>query len=879
LALKEVRPWLSRGDLNELLGADFLGSPTGKPEFVASLREGLLKRFQGRLEKSGATTDFSKIQQTLDRYLEKMPALLNLLKGYQTLEETLPPLKWEEVKARLHYWVRQGMVHPNAAHKILQWVEGDKDANLPPDPILSQYRSEFLAGILEFFFQESRTLKEQEEFSYLLMEICEREDLGMMRNLAIRFHNYQQGMDTRSRYFQKKGKAGSGELEIGLDRHENLKRALLETAKVYQKYPGFRGPYFEILEKAMDGDQPISARLNAPLHIGIQSLLFAGRSVELLAHPSLGVELVRVNGGSQDEQLKVISSIQNNLDKKIIFVHWMKKIIHEVEAAHQEPYEILLYIPRLRSEGIMREVPTWARDILEEHPNLKRVQLYLPDPSKGKAVGDPMDPSQYVPHYVDRASLTTEQRIKILKIELERGSQDVGHFLALYQLMRNSNSSVDLETEAFRNLLEARRIFSDNKTVAGEMWRVLDENFQGMHWLGHDKLSDFEPSDFAKNKENRASLELMAKDPLRFGVLQIEKSLDRLNARRSPPPASGPDPEMRQIRDLLFRLVDIATMPKAVGPRKGGIFKVLEEKDLSLGSLDHFHRVGLFMKAILGQPFPNLNLKEVFDLSPLGYETNSWRFGYDLKRPNRFTLRARIAAKQGSSSPYSRRNTSPTEMKEGVLTIGVEGISNRGETRLVVNIAMPEDQQGNGVGTLLVQKLISLGHGLGARYLVFRNVENSGKYALLKMGGKIRHKKVFDRAKFNFIQFVEQHIHNYNLWGFDLGAMILLRNGQEMANAYLDKAQEKLTVHPRWGTGEGVSDVFGKDPAKEELHQVGRLFFMQKNFLDWDIAFDLREESSSMKSFWEYYRHRFNLPQGKLLENPSDSNGDPEPSP
>jgi hypothetical protein len=882
-ALRGVRPWLGRSDWKEIVGREYLDESTDHPKMLQELAGRFEQKIEERFRQSGGTSDLMEARQALRDYFDRLPDLLNLLRHHRPEElHLLPPLKWDEVKGRLKDRVRQGMVHPDAAAQILRWVEGSPGN--PPDAVLAQHKSESLAGILEFFFHPSRTIQEQEEFNYLLMEICQREDLAMMKSLAIRFHNYHRGMETRSRYLAKNDGSST---EQGNGRHETLRRALLEMARIYQKYPNFRGPYFEILEKALDRTQPHSARLNAPIHLGILSRLDKGSSVELLSHPSLGVELVRVSKRGEDHSsMEVIGSIQDNLDRRLAFNGWMKKMTKEVEPEFDGDYQMSLYIPRIRSEGIRRDVLTWARDFLEQRPRLQYIEVYLPDPARGKAVADPMDAKQYIPYLVDRLTSTTEQRIKILKTELRGGSRDVGNYLSLYQLLRESSPMVDLESEAFHYLSEARRQFPDNKTVAGEMWRVLNDNYLFMYFLGHNQLSDFEASDIARNQTNLASLDLMARDPMQYRLHQMGKHYERLQARWNSTPPSQRENDLREIRDLIFRAVDVAVNSKSMDPMpREGMLKALDDKDLSLGSADHFRRVGVFFEAVLGQPFPNLNLKEVFDLSPVGYETTHWQLGYDLKRPNRFTLRAEITPDGTVQSPYFRRS-SPNDPNQGssiqsygLLILRVEGISNRGETRLVVqDMRMPASQHGNGVGTLLTERLITLGQRLGARYLVFKGAENSGKYALLKMGGKVP-KELWRSLRSSFSQFVDLQIQEHNLWGIDPSAVASLSSGKEIANAYFDTMLQKLTVHPRWGKREGMSDVFWADPEVESRFQVGRQFFQQKGFLDWDITFDLRPNSPSMADFWKYYRHRFNLREGEILQSPPISINGQEPPP
>lgn len=820
--LKLIRAWISREDLKAIKVAKFLNSPEGEPQSLDGLRRQLSEKIQQRWNETKKSTkragDLEASNQALEIYLEKLRGLLDLLHNQRTLEPFLPTLKWEEVKSRLKDKVKQGMVHPNAADQLLQWLEGAEGH--PKDPILSQYRNEFVAGMLEFFFNESRTLREKERLSNFLAEICHRQDISMMRNLAGRFHTYQRGKETRNPSSGKPAKTSKAKEENGNGRHEALKMALLEMSEVYEKHPNFQGPYFEILEKIHDTSQLHSLRLTAPIYLRIQGLLRDGIPVKLLAHPSLGLELLQVEKRRGGTRLEAVTSIQENLDSKATFNKWMEKVVTEVEKKYEEPYRISVFIPRMRSDSVRRDALTWARDFLETHPFITKIELSVPTTERGKVIrrkeiSDHLDASQYAQLVVDRRISTTRDKIEIFRSEIKSEPFDVVRHLAFYQLLRESEPSVTLESEAFHTLLEARRHFPENPTVAAEMWRVLDENNRTLKILSHDQLSDFHPAEIERNKQN---------------LLQLG----------------------------------------------------LNTEDLGLGSDGHFRRLGLFIEAILGKPLPTLNLKEVFDLSPLGYETKNWHFTYNPKKPHRFTLRADIPPAETGKSRFSRppgflkKEGERHGIEEGFLTLRIEGKSSLGDIRLVIqNLKPPMGHSGNGVGTLLVERLITLGRRVGASALVFRNVENSGKYALFKMGGR-PDKNWWNLANHLFPSFVDEKVGELKLFGIDTSAASSIKTPQEMAEAYLDPIKRNLTLYPRWDRREKDSDIFFVDPAAESPYQVGRQFFLERPVQDWEVIFELKPDSPEVENFWKYYRYRFDLAEGEILTKIPPGSVDPE---
>lgn len=850
-SLKELRAWISREDFQNINGDIFLSFSREDTQGLDRLKGDLRRTITEHWRKTEGHADLDQALEALENYFSSLPGLFSLFVPYRPIDESLPPLKWEEVKSRLKDKVKAGMLHPNAADQILTWTEGGTGQG--QDVILSFYRSEFLAGMLEFFFHETRSLNELEKFNNLLVAICSRKDLPMMRSLALNLSHYHTGMKTRSQVFSKTGLRavngngnghGNGNGAYSAD---PLRDSLLMMADLYERYPDFRGPYFEILKKAMDPSNTFSAKLNAPIHLRITDLLEGGHSVELISHPSLGVELLNIGTPAGSSQLEVVGSIQENLDKKTAFEKWAKKLINEVSAKHQEDYQVSVFIPRIKSEGIRQEVITWARDVLEDHPQITHFILYLPHPAKGKAIANHLDIAQYAVLSVDRAIPTTQRKIQILKNEIESGSQDAGQYLTLYQLLGPPVFPKDLDSQSYAYLLEARRRFPDNKTVARETARVLDQAFQFLQDLGQNQLSDFTEPDHQRNLDRQRLYSLMFSDPSEFYRLKMERdwriSQLQKNGFEGYPLRMAENPFAR-IEEVQKAEFDTETPGLPLGSEFG------------LGTEGHFQRLGLFLEGVLGQALPNLKFNELFDLSPLGFRTNHWELQYDKRKPHRVRLKTEIL-------PLDSPDPLP---EQGMMVLDIGGISNKGETRLVVrNLRIPKAYHGNGIGTLLVQRLVSLGQQLGARYLHFKNVENSGKYALLKMGGRVPDKRTWNAIQRDFAQFVDQKIAEYNLWGIDSSLASSIRNGREMANAYLDVFKQRLTLDPRMEKPEGISDVFFVDPEMESKFQVGRQFFLEKPLTDWEIVFDLREESRSMRHFWKYYHYRFGLREGEIL--------------
>jgi hypothetical protein len=492
-------------------------------------------------------------------------------------------------------------------------------------------------------------------------------------------------------------------------------------------------------------------------------------------------------------------------------------------------------------------------------------------------------------------------KMEIYRKELDQGDLDVAANLAYYQLLKETDPEITLESEAFHCLLIARRNFPENETVAKEMWRVLEANYKILRALEHHKLSDYEDHDRQRNKYQLAKLELWARDPIQYKLFEWEKKEGVEAAILK----GKKDLEEHHLKtgELIVEKVRQARQTgsgEQEGPKKG-LLSLIQSKDWSLGSKDHFERIGLFLEAILGKPFPNLNLKEVFDLSPVGYETRDWQINFNPKRPHRFTLRAAIVPlRKGRSSktPYSRpryailgkaRATLGSE-EEGSISIRIEGRSNFGGVRIVVrNMKVPMGHQGNGVGTLLVEKTISSGKELEAESLVYRNVENALKYALVKMGGRLGD-NFLALSRTLFPPYVDKRVEELGLVGMDISAASSVQTGQEIAEAYLDPIKRKLTVYPRWDRQERKSDIFFKDAKSESPYQVGRQFFLERPVTDWEVSFDLKGDSPELKRFWKYYQHRFDLREGEVLSKgplhrikslvkavrPKKSSGDPE---
>lgn len=883
-ARQALEPWTFEKDFQI---KDPISQLTGETPFNTlrvlgnRLADKIVSRLEGRQEEQSIVLDM------LGRYVSRSEEMLDLLSQYRTPYPVLKPLNWSVIRNRLFEFQEKGVLKPKTVTRLLEWTEGEN-----PIPTFQSFREWIMTGMFEFLSGEVLEPAEVKQFSRFIDEVAERRDVAMMNSLAIRFHHIHVGEYAGQNADRVKG-SHSETHQRWRSKNERYIRALLETASVYHQYPTFRGPYLAIQQKLQGGPSSHNANLVAPLDQRIRDLLQTYPQVELSEIDSSGNAIVRaIQQGTGKSVLKGITSIQAPLESRAHFLFWAGRIFQEIERMRgvnpqkysNLPLEISIQIPKFATVTAKQDVLTWARDFLELQPSIDQVTLVIP---KEKCqVRDPFDGRQFGSLVVDRGTTTTERNIEIFTSELSERPDDVGVYLKLYRHQKSMVREIYLETEPFKLLVEMSQRFPKNKTIQRELDRVLLVNFRRMVETQENHLSDFTPERMLRNQARRNLQLILDKDWSNF----IQGKGERGNkvGIESDPPAENGEAESESTLPKEVTLVlknngenSSTNYVTTQVPQGKSVEAKIPETPLqsNLGTPEHEAKVWSFFEAVLGKEIDPWNFHKHFDFGVLGYQTKNLKFRYSQKRPLTFSLIGEIHRGDGNL-PY-KRDSIPISLREdihqgntdkGAFNLRVVRYPSTGQIELVVKeLRLPLTQRGGGVGTLFTERLIQMGRDLGASRILFPNVPQTGWYALLKMGGRLRGKDHWETIQNYFRTYLEEFIEMEELFGFDRSAIRNLRHPRQIANAYFHPKLKKLVLEPFYQTEQDGGETLFSNPHERNLMHVGKRFISDLKIWNWDVAFNLDPQSASMKHFWEYYQHRFDLEPGQRLGEPIDS--------
>lgn len=831
-ALKTLRRWTSREDIQNLRRVhDTDGESTD-----------LMKAFKERL--GDRSEKFQEAKRDLNHFILAADRLRIQLAHFEPEKGLVRPVSWGEVRDQLMRLRRGRRISRETVEKILQWTE-EKLEDVP-NSILVGNRNQFIPGMLEVIFSESRSTAEQAKLAKFLDEVCARDDVEMMSNLAIRFSNYHFGD------LGGEGNAHSTSSQASTavqTRQEKFLSNLLATADFYIENPNFRGAYFEIVEYLgdapresvavrrsqkgqVDSHRLDKAALVSPIHQQILTNLEAGHEVRLSSRGGMGIGVLQIRDGKSEKNLG-ITSIQERVCQREQFNFWVRKLYQQLRVGRlwqdmtkgQGTVEFKIYLPKFRSLLEKEDVVYWARDLLNELEGVNNMTLYVP--KTNSAVRDVMDREQYEALTVSVQSPSTLERIMTLKSELEQTPDDVFKYLSLFRLYQTLDPLPGVFNPGLEYLARALRLFPKNKAVKTEMRKALGPVYTDMVNARWNKLSDFDDSD----REVNVGYEVK-----KIWQMQQEGVLPR----------------------------DISTREVLALNDEGKVAT-------TLGSEKHFKSVEKLFALVLGQEIPLFPLERWFDLSAAGFQGENFRISYNPKVLNEISLEMDISAGQiplpfeKMEHPKLIQAGVPNSMlpSKGSFELKFSKGWDGSLTLSVPRLRLPFEWQMGAAGTLLIHRLITLGNSLGAEALEFKEVFAQGKLALLKMGGQIKQEGLWNIFRDGFPEFVEEHAAESGLWGMDTTPATQVTNPQQIVYAYFDMMTNRLKLTPWFAMEDDGSQLTHLDPKLE----VGRQYVYREPsaWMGWDVAFDLKPGSLSMQTFSQYFRHRFSLQDGEEL--------------
>ncbi|MDX1386155.1 MAG: hypothetical protein R3257_01100, partial [bacterium] len=811
-ALRALRRWTSREDIQGLRRASEVAVELDIKEPVqesSNLRQAFSERLQGQPEK------IDQAEKDLAHYLRAADRLRIQLAHFEPDKGLVRPVSWGEVRGQLGRLRRGRRISKGTVEKILQWTEERLED--VPNSILVGYRNEFIPGMLETIFSESRTASEQKNLARFLDEICARDDVEMMTNLAIRFHNYRFGDLGPESNAHPGGTVGETHLR---SRQEIFLNNLLATAEFYGEHPNFRGAYFEIVENLNNKSRTDAAALVSPIQQQIAMNLEAGHAVRLISRGGMGVGVLQVREGKSERNLG-ITSIQERVVQRAQFNFWINKLYRELQTGSlwegltqgSGQLHFQVYLPKFRSVLEKEDAVYWARDLLTHMEGVAGLTLYVP--KTNSAVRDVLDSKQYEAVNITRESPTTAERVEILERELEESSDDVFRYLSLFRLHQTLDPVPSVHNRGLDYLSQALWRFPKNKAVKTEMRKALGVVYQDMEGNRRTKLSDFTEEDLSRNQAYE--------------------------------------------RRRVWRLQQAGLLP---AESNGKAYA-------TLGTPEHFQSVARLFELVLGRDIPLFPLERWFDISAAGFRGENFRFRYDPNKLSEISLEMDITADQ-LPLPFQiterpkvipNKSANPGVPPKGTFGLTIKRDRNGNFSLSVPQLRLPPEWQMAASGTLLIRRLMSFGDFLGAKTLDFKEASTGGKLALLKLGGRIKQEGLWNILRDGFPAFVERYAAEHGLWGMDNTPASQIKNPQDIAYAYFDRMENRLRLTPWFAPEPDGTKITHVDPH----YEVGRHYLLQEPTMEWDVAFDLRPGSQTRRIFSQYFQHRFRLQEGEEL--------------
>ncbi len=819
-SLQQLRRWTTRDDICSISPDISTVDPLGKSGMELT-RHQLEKIIESRF--SEGSEESRKARGALEDYLDATAKLRTLLSHYVPKMRIPNPLNWEEVKSRFQGLAKHQKMSQAAIDQILNWTE--IKTKTPRHAILSVYRNQFVTGMMDFVFNDHRLPEHTRKITDFIERVCQRKDVEMMTNLAIRFHHFSFGELGSERADRDSAPPSQQVIDGSITaRNERFLNSLLRMSDFYKAYPEFHGAYFEIIEKLNGEGGEQEKRLVNPIDQRVRDLLDRGYAVDLLSRGGLGTAAIGVKGKGGEKYVLGITSILGSLSDRPTFNLWTSKLLRDLNLesynfggdSGSKQLGLAVYVPRFKNTMAKEDAVYWARDTLSDSPHLDFIDLYVPE--NNSAVRNAFDPKEFLKIHVTKEDATTKTKILDLETKLQESPDDVFLYLELYRHLTSLKTEVDILDPGMSYLISAAHRFPGNKVVASELRKNLESLFKTHHMYREHLLDGFTYQDHRESKVARHKYEL----------------------------------------DLAWR-----------ERRKANPFHLSQSK---LGSAEHYRRAEEFLFAVLGKQFSLKNIPEVMDLRATGFEVGNLKWGYDGRNPDHFSLEGEIRA-IGDTFPFQRkyrpnksiihRSDSDiySELEAGVFEMKLIKEKATGKIRMEIHrLNIPEAWQMSGMGTLFLKRLISLGRRFDVDHLEYFDVSKSGKIALLKMGGRIKLEGEWERLRRGFPNFVEQYAAKQNWWGVDLSPATTIKNSQDLVFAHIDMLERKLMYTP-WYWQNGKNTPTYLDPQ----YQVGRIYLLEDPGLNWDVVFDLQPGSSSLKTFSHYFSHRFKLPAGQEL--------------
>jgi hypothetical protein len=791
--------------------------------------------FRARIE--NVLKDHGDPEALTSHYIRAAEGLLGHLAEHRPQPRAPALPEWPELRSQLLRLRDRGTLGSDAVNGLLTWFEPSPKART--SRLILNMRREAASGLIDFLRKGSHSDATRRQISNFLGEVVGRKDQGMLDILSIYFQTYQLGMMRDRIQIRTRPSEDPLSDQLAVEAYDHFLEAMCNTARFYSANRELRGPYFEVFLKLEDSKDN-HALLAAPILHQTERLIEEGFQVQLLGRGGSGeglISAVHPRGG--ERRTITVSSVIHALESREHLEQWLNRA--ERELLHNGNYVgngnsrlvLALQIPHIRS-GVRREnLQIWARDYLEDHPNLAEIQLNVP--KRGNTVVNPTDGTFFETVKVTREALTTESALGSRLQALNLDSSPWPEFAAAIQMRRGwadylANRDPDLfrifahpdpvgfletRSQLVRDSLAAQRSAEPSSEVdtAQTLIRIdsLERRLtqtedllsaarraQGLHQDNWDLLREIAPR-FSDHSGYRDLVKKLWEERLR--------TLDRSgwNYLDTEGPAGRPEPYPSvEVRADIFRQVS-----------------------------------GM----VVGAEVPSQIFPQLFDLSASGYRTGALRWNF---RQQRLGLEGELFPPEGTPPAPVDDAAGLREPDTGTFSLRFH--QERGGARHVSfeSLTLPSHLQGNGVGTRYFGELLRLSSRMGLRTIESPETSGDHRYTMALYGMNFRAQEELRRSRNHFELFL-----GGRLRGFDLSAVGNIRTLRDIAVAYVDPGTRTLIVEPA-RNGRALREI-------PDHLRVGREFLLTQA-PSYHGIFDLRPGSQSRRIFSDYWNSRFSEP-------------------
>lgn len=559
-----------------------------EPQEVAASVDKLIKLAADKYPK-----DLQKQGQAVQAFRDFVKTAVDLQK---TLEPFTPPkrvlehLSWDSVKGRLEKLGGKGWFKKETVETLIRWFDPPVT---PVNSILKSNRKEALAGMMELIFSEGQAATRTQVLSRFINEVCERGDYEMMTAIGKRFYHYYYGALDPNITFRHLSKGNGAQGPETVDPNREFLRHLFVTARFYHENPGFTGSYFEIVRKLHDHYANGEPYLVYPIRHEVKRHLEEGAQVNLLSRESQGTGSLFIGDAEGNNYILGVSSIKEKVGTKEMFFRWAHKLRNELGLPNIRwvfgnalpPVRLVLYLKEFHDPQARKHITQWARDFMQEAPEVLSIQLEIP-PKRGSKNFDNLQ--YFQSERVGNKSSSSWDKIEELEAQIKRKPNNPDNYYKVYELLEGMNPYPELDSEGVRYLFEVAKKFPKHRRIQSELSRVLKFHFDFTKYLKEDRLNDFTKDEILKNVRRRKLERIHGKsDAMNLGLQQISSEM------------------MAQYNQL------------KLGP--------------SLGTEPHYGRVARFWELALGSSPSPERLPKLWDLDPLGIEVRQVRWEYNPK--------------------------------------------------------------------------------------------------------------------------------------------------------------------------------------------------------------------------------------------------------